>query len=131
MNEQEREHSQLAKLSGYRVNATWMLFERFVIDGKPPAEALRLASDAMNVWLPWFEENHIEPPEPPDMPTQVAQAAQNVTDAIKKTVEDREAKRPLRRFLAWLRPKPTSAADKRTSDPNQQPASIQFQKEKP
>ncbi len=112
MNENEREHSRLAKLSTYRVNATWMLFERFVIDGKAPAEALRLASDAMDVWVPWFEENHIEAPEQPDVPTQVEQAAQKVTDAITKLKAEIDAKRPLARFMAWWR-----VADERTSHP--------------
>lgn len=102
MTEHEREQSKLARLSGYRINGTWNLFEKFVIDGKAPEEALRLATGAMDVWAPWFEENHIEAPDQPDMPAQVEQAAAKVTDAIKKVIADKEASRRQRWPFRWF-----------------------------
>jgi predicted RNase H-like HicB family nuclease len=129
MNEQEREHSRLAKLSAYRINATWNLFERFVIDGKNPTEALRLASDAMDVWTPWFQENHIEAPEAPDMPTQVEQASQKISEALKKTLDEIDAKRKSR--MGWLRRLFRSAPNTAALPQPEtlQPASIQHKKE--
>ena len=100
MTDHEREHARLARLSGYRVNGVWNLFEKLVIDGKTPQDALRLAIAAFDTWTPWFEENHIEAPEPPDVSTQVEQAAAKVTDAIKIAMADFEAARNRQRW--WM-----------------------------
>jgi hypothetical protein len=104
MNEGQKEQARLSKLSTYRINGTWNLFEKFVIDGKIPSEALRLANAAMDLWIPWFEENHIEAPEPPDIPTQVGLMGAAVTEAVKKAIEETlESRRPglFQKYRTW------------------------------
>lgn len=88
LTEEQKEHSKQASRSNAHVGNTWTLFNMYLQMDKSPEEALEKAKKAMEVWIPWEDENVIEYPDvdSPDMGQQFSEAMKGAAFAISENI---------------------------------------------
>lgn len=88
LTQEQKEHFRLAQRANMRIEETWSLFTMFLSHDKAPADALRLAREAVDVWADFMDANVMEYPEIPQpdpfagMGEQMAQAFQKMKESV-------------------------------------------------
>ncbi len=92
LTEEQKEHFREADRQNGIVRLTWQLFSMFLSEGKPPAESLRLAREAMEVWQEFDDEYWMEPPdiEPPNIFEQMVPVFEKLAPLLTQIAQQRQ-----------------------------------------